>query len=104
MKKKYGDYRMFVLYEPYEMVNAQSRGVRNTFFYGYNKSQTFQMMDYDLVPPFDDSRRTLYWSPDVTIGADGKAKVEFWNNGTCKEMAVSVEGMTPKSQPVVFCP
>ncbi len=105
--RKYGKYLMKVYLTTYgsgRLFQVQHTGVRNTLFYGYNVPQTFQMANYDIVPPLEDYRRTLYWSPDVTIGADGKAKVEFWNNGTCKEMAVSVEGMTPKSQPVVFCP
>jgi hypothetical protein len=36
----------------------------------------------------------LWWQPDITTDAQGKAKVEFFNNSTCEEMYISVEGMT----------
>ena len=104
-QRKYGKYLMKVSLSTYgsrHLFQASHVGVRNTFFYGYNVPQTFQMVDYDLVPPIEDYRRTLYWNPDVKIGSDGKAKVEFWNNGTCKEMVVSSEGMTRKGKPIYF--
>ena len=43
----------------------------------------------------EDFRRTIYWQPDVRTDSEGKAKVEFYNNSSCREMFISVEGMTP---------
>jgi hypothetical protein len=53
------------------------------------------MEDYSIVPPAaDDLRRTLYWAPSVVADENGDATVEFFNNSTCKDMYISVEGMT----------
>jgi len=73
----------------------QRKGTRHTHFHGYNIPVKFEMEDYSIVPPVkDDFRRTLYWNPGVHTDEEGKATVEFWNNSTCKEMFVSVEGLT----------
>ena len=71
------------------------KGLRRTYFQGYNVPSTFEMNDYSLLPPMGDFRRTLYWNPDVTTDKDGKAVIEFYNNSTCREIQVSAEGITP---------
>ena len=63
-----------------------------------NEASTFKMEDYSVLPPMEDFRRTIYWNPNVITDAEGKAKVEFYNNSTCKEMYISVEGMSPEGQ------
>ena len=70
------------------------KGVRRTYFQGYNVPSTFEMNDYSLLPPMEDFRRTLYWNPDVTTDKDGKAVIEFYNNSSCREIQVSAEGIT----------
>jgi uncharacterized protein YfaS (alpha-2-macroglobulin family) len=59
------------------------------------------MEDYSVIPPMADFRRTIYWQPDITTDEQGKAKVEFFNNSTCEEMYISVEGMTPDGKVLV---
>ena len=71
------------------------KGLRRTYFQGYNVPSTFEMNDYSVLPPMEDFRRTLYWNPDVTTDKDGKAVIEFYNNSTCREIQVSAEGITP---------
>ena len=71
------------------------KGLRRTYFQGYNVPSTFEMNDYSLLPPEEDFRRTLYWNPDVTTDKDGKAVIEFYNNSSCREIYVSAEGITP---------
>jgi hypothetical protein len=78
-----------------------SKGLRRTYFQGFNEASTFQMEDYNVVPPMADFRRTLYWNPDIITDDEGKAKVEFFNNSSCKEMYISVEGMTPDGKVLV---
>ena len=56
------------------------------------------MEDYSVIPPMADFRRTIYWNPDVIADDKGNAKVEFFNNSTCEEMFISVEGMSPEGQ------
>ena len=72
-----------------------NKGLRRTYFQGFNQASTFKTEDYSVIPPMADFRRTIWWQPDVKTDAEGKAKVEFFNNSTCEEMYISVEGMTP---------
>jgi len=73
---------------------ASNKGIRRTHFDGFNVPQTFEMEDYSVLPPMDDFRRTLYWQPSLQSDGAGVAKVKFYNNSTCKELYISVEGMT----------
>ncbi len=72
----------------------KKKGKRRTFFSGFNYQHRFEMYDYSVLPPMEDFRRTLYWNPDVKTDASGRATVRFYNNSSCREMYVSVEGMT----------
>ncbi len=81
--------------------NVASKGVRTTHFQGYNHASTFEMEDYTYLPPVEDFRRTIYWAPNIVTDKDGKAKVEFWNNSSCKEMHISCEGITANGQILV---
>ena len=77
------------------------KGLRHTYFQGFNKASTFNTEDYNVIPPMADFRRTIWWQPDITTDEQGKAKVEFFNNSTCEEMYISVEGMTPDGKVLV---
>ena len=74
--------------------SESNKGLRRTYFQGFNQASTFKTEDYNVIPPMADFRRTIWWQPDITTDAQGKAKVEFFNNSTCEEMYISVEGMT----------
>ena len=87
----------------HDMPKLKSRpGYRQTVFYGYNKTETFEMPDYSKIPPMPDHRRTLYWNPNVTTDNKGKAIIRFYNNSTCQQIAVSAEGITEKGMPIVY--
>ena len=60
------------------------------------------MNDYNLMPPEADYRRTLYWNPNVTTDKDGKAKIDFYNNSSCKQMFISAEGITKDGTPIIY--
>ena len=75
-----------------------NKGLRRTYYQGFNEASTFKMEDYSVIPPMADFRRTIYWNPDVKTDDKGNAKVEFFNNSTCREMFISVEGMSPEGQ------
>lgn len=51
-----------------------------------------------------DFRRTLFWAPDVTADAEGRAEVSFWNNSTCRSIHVSAEGTAPDGTPLTYRP
>ena len=74
--------------------SESDKGLRRTYFQGFNQASTFKTEDYNVIPPMADFRRTIWWQPDIITDAQGKAKVEFFNNSTCEEMYISVEGMT----------
>ena len=78
------------------------KGLRRTHFEGFAKSETFKMNDYNLMPPEADYRRTLYWNPNVTTDKGGKAKIDFYNNSSCKQMFISAEGITKDGVPLVY--
>ena len=92
------------LYTHKTFPTESQKGLRRTYFQGFNKPSTFQMEDYSVIPPMADFRRTIYWNPDVKTDAQGKAKVEFFNNSTCEEMYISVEGMTEDGKVLVSDP
>ncbi len=83
------------LYLHKKFTTESNKGLRKTYFEGYNTPETFQMEDYSKIPPMEDFLRTIYWQPDVKTDSEGKAHVEFYNNSSCREMFISVEGMTP---------
>ena len=56
------------------------------------------------MPREDDFRRTLFWAPDVTADAEGRAEVSFWNNSTCRSIHVSAEGTAPDGTPLTYRP
>ena len=74
------------------------KGVRSTYFQGYNTVKTFEMEDYDVYPPMEDFRRTIYWAPDIKTDANGNAHVEFWNNSSVHEMYINAEGLAPNGK------
>ncbi|MBO7592960.1 MAG: carboxypeptidase-like regulatory domain-containing protein [Bacteroidaceae bacterium] len=82
------------LYTHSKYITESNKGIRRTYYDGFNIASTFKMEDYSVIPPTADFRRTIYWQPDIITDAQGKAKVEFFNNSTCEEMYISVEGMT----------
>lgn len=83
------------VYSHWTSRRRMEKGVRRTYFQGYNVPSTFEMPDYSLMPPAEDFRRTLYWNPDVRTDGKGEAIIEFYNNSSCREIRVSVEGVTP---------
>ena len=86
----------------HRLFSTESRkGLRRTYFQGFNQASTFKTEDYSVIPPMADFRRTIWWQPDITTDAEGKAKVEFFNNSTCEEMYISVEGMTQDGKVLV---
>ncbi len=70
------------------------KGTRRTVINGYAEPADFYHPDYSVMPEKNDHRRTLYWNPDLATDADGKARIEFYNNQTCRKMAVDAQGIS----------
>jgi hypothetical protein len=85
-----------------ELVPIPDDGVQPTFrdrhlvLHGVNVPEEFYQPDYsDRVPEgVADYRRTLYWNPNVSVDADGRLTVGFFNNGKETRVRVSAAGMT----------
>jgi hypothetical protein len=71
-------------------------GIRNTTFQGFSLNKTFYSPPYDMLQMQDanDVRRTLYWDPFVKTDKQGKAKVSFFNNRSCKTININAETVT----------
>ncbi|GAB6012560.1 hypothetical protein [Viscerimonas tarda] len=82
----------------------EPRGTRQTKYQGFSQALEFYHPDYSIarLPDEKDFRRTLYWNPDVKTDKAGKATISFYNNGSCKELNISAEGLTSEGAPVVY--
>jgi hypothetical protein len=71
-------------------------------FQGFSTPAEFYQPDYEWEPEPEntDYRRTVYWNPQVTTDSEGRAHIEFYNNGFSKKLAVSAEGITSNGQPI----
>lgn len=84
------------------MHGGYKKGVRYTYFYGYSPVREFYQADHSRSIPGDiDFRRTLYWNPNVKTDSQGRAKISFYNNSTCRKMTVSAEGITGQGMPII---
>ncbi|MBP3552230.1 MAG: hypothetical protein J6K05_03535 [Bacteroidaceae bacterium] len=74
------------------------KGLRTTHVDGYSEVVDYYHPQYnrEIIPGEVDYRRTLYWNPCVELDEGGKAKVMFYNNGTCKRPVVCIEGYAHK--------
>ncbi|MCL2597859.1 MAG: hypothetical protein FWD66_09465 [Paludibacter sp.] len=80
------------------------QGVRSTPFDGFSAPADYFRdhiaADGIYHPGKFTHNRTLYWNPDVTTDAQGKASIRFYNNNFCKKISVSAEGITTDGVPV----
>jgi len=72
-------------------VNEGSKGVRKTWLEGYSPLKEFYSPNYSQLSPEPDYRRTLYWNPAVTTDENGLAKINFYNNSSCRNFSISAE-------------
>ena len=68
--------------------------IRHTKVHGYTLPTYFEQKDYSCSHPDSDYRRTLYWNPALVLDKNGEATIEFYNNSTCMEFSISIEGVT----------
>ena len=87
-----GAVTIFIYTHPTEST-ASNKGLRKTHFQGFTPRETFQMEDYSILPPMEDYRRTLFWAPNVKTDENGHATIDFYNNSSCHEMYISIEGI-----------
>lgn len=89
---------------PFKFTSARiQKGMRATYLEGYAlPPKEFYHPDYSkgVLPGDVDYRRTLYWNPDVKTDSTGKAVIALYNNGSCKKLIISAEGMTSDGIPI----
>lgn len=95
-----GAVRIYI-YTHIKFTTESMKGLRKTYFQGFNKPSTFKMEDYSVLPPMEDFRRTIYWNPNVRTDANGKATVKFYNNSTCEEIYISAEGISNDGKVII---
>ncbi len=79
------------------------KNARSTSFSGYTPVVEFYAPTYPNGPIQGDKdyRRTIYWNPEVTTDAEGRATVSFYNNGYSRALTISAEGLTPDGVPII---
>lgn len=94
----------FVTVFVYTTPNAgfkQNKGVRLTYFDGFNVANDYKEELLIGINPDKDFRRTLYWNPNVETDDEGNALIEFTNNKTCSEFIISAEGITKDGKAII---
>jgi len=86
---------VFIETYPDTKIPNGAKGIRKLKLEGYDLQKEFYSPDYSILPKEVDYRRTLYWNPDVSTNSEGKARVQFYNNSTCRQMIISAETITP---------
>ena len=79
-----------------------AKGVRKTWLEGYNAVKEFYSPNYSILSPEPDYRRTLYWNPSVTTDENGIAKINFYNNSSCRNFSISAEAVTSQGMIGVY--
>lgn len=89
-----GRYGCAVLIETFPENRSPSvKGTRLQVIEGYTVPGEYRNIDEESMLENPDFRRTLYWNPLLTTDSDGKARVEFFNNPTCRNIRISIQGV-----------
>ena len=84
-----------------EIINL---GKRSTTIKGFTKPVQFYSPEYPDGPIEGtvDSRRTLYWNPNVITDEKGRARVEFYNNNFTRRFTINAAGITASGIPYIL--
>ena len=79
----------------HKMFRKCPKNLRHTFFDGYSPAVEFYSPGYGELPSNEDFRRTLYWNPYVRTNKEGYVDLRICNTGTCRQLVISAEAITP---------
>ena len=68
---------------------------------GFSSLLPYRQPNYLNSHPEHDFRRTLYWNPDLQLDENGEATIQFYNNGTCKNLHISGEGVSNEGRAII---
>ena len=79
-------------------------GRRTTTVKGFTRPVQFYSPEYPDGPIEGnvDSRRTLYWNPNVITDEEGHARVEFYNNSFTRKFTINAAGITATGVPYIL--
>ena len=77
------------------------QGYRYVKIFGYSPTLPCRLPDYSKSHPEHAFRRTLYWNPDLQLDENGEATIQFYNNGTCKNLHISGEGVSNEGRAII---
>ena len=80
----------------------REKGVRHTYFNGFNVPKTYEEEIMPGIVYHLDYRRTLYWNPDVTTDKDGHAEVTFTPTPRSEMLLISAEGINSDGSASVY--
>ena len=105
-------------WDRYYLIDIQIKEDKNLLFYGeirdmgrrvtkvqgYSIPVSFYSPQYPEGPVSGtvDSRRTLYWDPNVITDNEGHARVEFYNNGFTRKFSINATGITASGIPYIL--
>jgi len=74
---------------------APAPGTLTYKFNGYYKARQFYTPKYDASKTVSlaDNRKTIYWNPNLTTGANGKTSFDYFNAGSKGNYRVVIEGI-----------
>lgn len=79
----------------HKMFRKCPKNLRRTFFDGYSPAVEFYSPGYGELPSNEDFRRTLFWNPYVRTNKEGYVDLRICNTGTCRQLIISAEAITP---------
>lgn len=79
----------------HKMFRKCPKNLRHTFFDGYSPAVEFYSPGYGELPSNEDFCRTLYWNPYVRTNKEGYVDLRICNTGTCRQLIISAEAITP---------
>lgn len=79
----------------HKMFRKCPKNLRHTFFDGYSPAVEFYSPGYGELPSNEDFRRTLYWNPYVRTNKESYVDLRICNTGTCRQLIISAEAITP---------
>ena len=79
-------------------------GRRTTTVKGFTRPVQFYAPVYPDGPIEGnvDTRRTLYWNPNVITDENGRARVEFYNNSFTRKFTINAAGITASGIPYIL--
>lgn len=83
---------MFLFFSPLHA--AEDVGIRE-MVNRINLFNRYLPQEKSELPSNEDFRRTLYWNPYVRTNKEGYVDLRICNTGTCRQLIISAEAITP---------